>query len=391
MQQTSQDPDPAPDGPAGHPPVPPPETVPSSPLGRTTLSSLVDAAGRAQRAQRSIRPATVGVITALVGGLAIVLVIWGVNAGLPGQLIVGIAMVFIGVAVGWTQVSFIMDDQLHPETHTNRTAVVVAGCAIGMTILGVLVAFSLRMPIHAVLQGAAAGLVMLVAVGLIIAPWWISLVSDLGMQRARTAREELRADIAARLHDSVLQTLALIQLQATDATKVAALARTQERELREWLYGDPEAVASGARDERPAETRRQWDVPAPSEDEPLSRALKRVAAHVEDFREKPIDVVIVGDCPYTAALSPLLDAAAEAMSNAAKHGAPPISVYMETSPGKVQVYVRDHGDGFDVTQLPAGHLGVKESIVGRMNRAGGAARIVSRPGWGTEVQLTQPV
>ncbi|RSX50314.1 histidine kinase [Bifidobacterium callimiconis] len=406
-----------------------------SPLRRTTLSSLVDAASRAANATKPVRPATIGVVIALIGALAIGLGIWGALAGLPAQIVIGLALVFIGVTVGWAQMSFIMDDRLHPDAHTGKFTIVVTVASIIVTIVGVLAMFSLTMSLGTLLKGALAGLVMIAALAVIIAPWWISLIADLGMQRAQTAREELRADIAARLHDSVLQTLALIQLQSTDSAKVAALARAQERELREWLYGDPEstATASGMR----AGTGGTGPVPAspasvqppnqtmsqtvtqpaaqsmsaaqsatagsrpvasyaasartPAVAEPFSRVLKRIAANVEDSCEKPIDVVTVGECTYAPALSSLLDAAAEAMSNAARHGAPPISVYMEASDAKVQVFVRDHGEGFDVNRLPVGHLGVKESIIGRMRRAGGTAEIVSRPGWGTEVRLSQPI
>ncbi|PJM75794.1 sensor histidine kinase [Bifidobacterium simiarum] len=411
-----------------------------SPLRRTTLDSLVDAASRAQQAQRgrAVRPAAAGTVVGLVCVLAIGLAIWGSIMGLPEELVLGMAMVFVGVTIGWTLMSFIMDDRLHPEVHTSRSTFVLTACSIGLTLFGVLVMFSLFSSIGVLLIGALAGLVMLVTVGLIVAPWWISLVSDLGMQRARTAREELRADIASRLHDSVLQTLALIQLQANDPKKVAALARSQERDLREWLYGDPEAVAhsrqpggaglaedreesgglrsagvnvaesrpaasqsgvSQSVDPRPAASQSAASrTAAPSSAsvggqtaEPFSRVLKRVAAQVEDSYEQPIEVVTVGECPYRPDFASLLDAAAESMTNAAKHGAPPIAVYMEVSGGRLQVFVRDHGGGFDANRLPAGHLGVRESILGRMKRAGGTAQIVSRPGWGTEVRLTQPM
>lgn len=412
-------------------PTPP---VFDSPLRRTTLSSLVDAASRAANTAKPVRPATVGVVIGLIGALAIGLGIWGTLSGLPAQIVVGLALVFIGVTVGWAQMSFIMDDRLHPDAHTGKFTIVVTVASIVVTIVGVLAMFSLTMSLGTLLKGALAGLVMIAALAIIIAPWWISLIADLGMQRAQTAREELRADIAARLHDSVLQTLALIQLQSADSAKVAAIARAQERELREWLYGDPESTAAAASAgatpaansavqtpngaPRPAmnpavgpkatpPTSQTMPVtsvtsarPAPAyptpartstAPEPFSRVLKRIAAGVEDSCERPIDVVTVGECAYAPALSSLLDAAAEAMNNAARHGAPPISVYMEANDSKVQVFVRDHGDGFDVNQLPVGHLGVKESIIGRMRRSGGTAEIVSRPGWGTEVRLSQPL
>lgn len=174
--------------------------------------------------------------------------------------------------------------------------------------------------------------------------------------------------MTAHLHDGVLQTLALIQLHADDATSVASLARSQERELREWLYRSR----------------------VPSRDS-LSAGIKAVAARVEDERRRPIDVVTVGDTKPCERTDALLDAAAEAMVNAAVHGSEPIAVYCEVRDDVIDLFVRDHGGGFDPEAIPEGRLGIRESIIGRVKRRGGTVEIVSRPHWGTEVRMHMPL
>ena len=204
---------------------------------------------------------------------------------------------------------------------------------------------------------------------LVIGPWLFRLVGDLSEERAARVRTEERADVAAHLHDSVLQTLALIQKHAGDSRTVATLARAQERDLRSWLYGDQE----------------------PSDTSVVS-ALKSAAAEVEDAHGVPVEVVTVGDLPVTEALRPLVLAAREAMVNAAKHsGAEHVDVYAEADPharpAVVEVFVRDRGVGFDESRVPEDRLGVRRSIVDRMVRHGGTASVRTAPGEGTEVRL----
>jgi signal transduction histidine kinase len=176
--------------------------------------------------------------------------------------------------------------------------------------------------------------------------------------------------MAAHLHDSVLQTLALVQQRAEDPRAVAALARRQERELRAWL----------SRRTPPA-----GDAPR------LAAALEAVAGEVERDHGVAVDVVAVGDADLDERGRALVAAAREAVVNAAKFGAgSPVAVYAEALDGELQVFVRDRGPGFDPGALPADRRGVRESIVGRMARHGGRAEIHSAPGAGTEVELTMP-
>jgi signal transduction histidine kinase len=204
----------------------------------------------------------------------------------------------------------------------------------------------------------------LAGLGIVLAPWLYRSRTALNQARADKVRADARADMAAHLHDSVLQTLALIQRQADDPKAVQQLARRQERELRTWLYGEEPQT------------------------ETLKAALTGVAAEVEDERGIPIEVVLVGDCETSDSIQALVRAAREAMVNAAKHsGADKIDVYAEVDEERVEVFVRDRGRGFDLDGVADDRMGVKGSIVNRMARHGGTATVRSRPGEGTEVRL----
>jgi signal transduction histidine kinase/phage shock protein PspC (stress-responsive transcriptional regulator) len=204
----------------------------------------------------------------------------------------------------------------------------------------------------------------LAGLAVVLAPWLHRSRAALNQARAEKVRADARADMAAHLHDSVLQTLALIQRHAEDPKAVSQLARRQERELRTWLYEE----------ELPETT--------------LRAALTAAAAEVEDERGVPVDVVVVGDCDTSDQVQALVRAVREAIVNAAKHsGADKIDVYAEVDDDRVEVFVRDRGQGFDLDDVGEDRMGVKGSILDRMERHGGRASVRSRPGEGTEVRL----
>jgi signal transduction histidine kinase len=213
-----------------------------------------------------------------------------------------------------------------------------------------------------------AGLIGVAGLGLVVGPWVFRLASDLGAEREERIRIEERADVAAHLHDSVLQTLALIQKSSHDPATVARLARAQERDLRSWLYAGESTDESS-----------------------LGGALRSAAAEVEDTHGVSVDVVAVGDCELTEALRPIVQATREAVTNAAKHaGTERVDVYAEVSDDAVDVFVRDRGAGFSLDEVPQDRYGVRRSILDRMERHGGTAEVRSAPGAGTEVRLHLP-
>ncbi|MET0600429.1 MAG: PspC domain-containing protein [Baekduia sp.] len=212
-----------------------------------------------------------------------------------------------------------------------------------------------------------AFVVVALGLGLILAPFWLRLARGLRDERNERIRSQERAEVAAHLHDSVLQTLALVQKRADDPRAVATLARRQERELRSWLSGAPAA--------RP--------------DECLADALRAAAEEIEEAHGVPIEVIAVGDHDLDERHRALVAAAREALANAVRHSASdePIALYVEVAGGRTEVFVRDRGQGFDPDQIPEDRRGVRESIMGRMARHGGTAAVHSTPGQGTEVEL----
>jgi signal transduction histidine kinase len=213
-------------------------------------------------------------------------------------------------------------------------------------------------------DGLLAMVVTAIGLALITGPWWMRMMSQLSSERAERIRSQERADIAAHLHDSVLQTLALIQRNANSPREVARLARGQERTLRTILYGD--RTASGR----------------------FGDDLRAAAAEVEDAYAVTVDLVVVGDAPLDPDLSALAAATREALVNAAKHsGVEAVSVYAEFEPDEVSVFVKDRGVGFDVDEIADDRQGIRGSIIGRMERHGGTVRVTSSKGAGTEVEL----
>ncbi|HEV7761223.1 MAG TPA: PspC domain-containing protein, partial [Acidimicrobiales bacterium] len=215
--------------------------------------------------------------------------------------------------------------------------------------------------------------ILATALGLavLLGPWISGLVRQLRTERHERIRSEERADMAAHLHDSVLQTLALIQRHADSPQQTRSLARRQERELRGWLF----------------DARTPGDAPAT-----LAAALDRLSDDIESDHDVTVDVVVVGDHPFDERLEALVAALREAAVNAARHsGEPEVSVYVELADGEVEAYVRDRGKGFDRALVDRDRRGIADSIIGRMARHGGSAKVRSTPGEGTEVMLHLPL
>jgi len=241
----------------------------------------------------------------------------------------------------------------------------------GLTLaaVGVIAFIALNFGAAAAPKALLTATAVLSGVVLVVAPWLWRAASQVSEARLERVRTKERAEMAAHLHDSVLQTLSLIQRSAGDRNATLSLARRQERELRQWLFGKA----------------------SPSEVRDFRAALTELAGEVESTHEVPVEVVVVGDGPVDEGLAAALAATREAIVNAAKHsGAPRIDVYAELGSSSLEVFVRDTGKGFDPRELPDDRRGVTESIVGRMQRAGGHANIGSEPGRGTEVALTLP-
>ncbi len=248
----------------------------------------------------------------------------------------------------------------------SRRGVIRIGLGIVLAASGIVVLATRQQGLSVMWDVAVATVVVLVGLAIILAPWGFRFATRLRAEQASRIREKERADIAAHLHDSVLQTLALIQ-RTDDPGRVTQLARSQERQLRGWLYGGVKA-----------------------DQDSLAAAVTAAVHEIEDLDGIPIELVVTGDCPLPAQGESLVAGLREALHNAARHARPPISAYVEIGPSLVEAFVRDRGDGFELSEVPADRLGVRESILGRMTRNGGSARI-RRLETGTEVHLALPL
>jgi len=258
------------------------------------------------------------------------------------------------------------DAKLAAEGRRAAAAISRTGLGVALVIAAGFVFLQATGALGAARDVGLAVIAAVVVLGVIFAPWMLRLVRSLTQERSQRIRSQERAEMAAHLHDSVLQTLAMVQRSAGDPTEVAAIARRQERELRAWLAGRP----------------------APGQAARLAAALEATAADVEERYSVPVEVVVVGDRELDANHEAVVAAAREAMTNAAKFGAgSTVDVYAESAPGRTQVFIRDRGPGFDPASVPGDRRGVRDSIVGRMERHGGRARVANAPGGGTEVEL----
>jgi signal transduction histidine kinase len=254
-----------------------------------------------------------------------------------------------------------------------RWALLIRVCLGVALAIGGLLVLILGHTTTAALRPVGGAVLVIVAIVVIFGPWWLSLVRDLMSERQGRALAEERAQMAAHVHDSVLQTLALIQRSADDPQHVIRLARAQERELRSWLF---EGKAPGSVGE---------DVTM------LGEGVGLLQRQIEADHRITVQVVMVRDCELTDALRALLHAAREATINAAKwSGAPQVSIYAEVEADSVMVYVRDRGQGFDPSAVPDDRQGIAQSICARVARYGGTVVIRSAPGQGAEVELLMP-
>jgi signal transduction histidine kinase len=302
------------------------------------------------------------VVTLILLGVAAVVVLGQVARLSSGDLVVPLIVVAVGMAVIWRQL-----DTDRTLTLPGVRWALAGGAALAAG--GLILLLATTGQLAAARNGFAATLVILTGVVLATAPIWRRLLASRAEERSARVRVEERAAVAAHLHDSVLQTLALIQRHADEPQAVSRLARSQERELRAWLY-DPKVVREGG----------TW-----------AGMVAAMVADVEADHALIVDSVVVGDAPIDEALAGLGAATREALVNAAKHsGATVADLYTEVTAERVSVFVRDRGKGFDPATVPDDRRGLRDSVAGRLDRLGGTAEVRSSAGEGTEVELVLP-
>ena len=296
-----------------------------------------------------------------------------ITAG-TAPVMVGLIVATLGVLLVWQTFGF-RDSQ---GTHKNRwlhLASLVGGVVLLILGLGGTIAvlsFQDSQLSNTSIMGWAllASLLLIVGFVVVLVPLWLRLWTMANKSAMERAAEAERAEIASRIHDSVLQTLTMIQKNSQEPQTVT-LARSQERQLRQWLFGTEESVAP----------------------ETLLGAVRVACGEVEDHYGIRVRPVLIGaDRPTDDASLALVLAGREAMVNAAKHShCDEINVFLdaEDESGDIQLFVRDRGPGFSLDSIPADRQGVRQSIMGRMERAGGSVEIDSDSS-GTEVILTLP-
>ncbi len=337
----------------------------------THAPGLAAATRRGFRTARSIRRRDVG-LAASIGALALggIVLLQHLGLWVSPRLFWPLLVAATGIALLWQQA----DEQERREWLSTSAgwrswARIALGIGLLLSAIGLglfQAGVSGQLDVTDVL---VAVMLAMVGVGLVLGPWALRLNRDLRRERTERIRSQERADVAAHLHDSVLQTLALIQRQAGDPNVVSQLARTQERDLRTWLFEEPS-----------------------DPDATVKAALQQAIGELELAHHVPIELVAVGDCPIAPATAAVVAAAREAMVNAARHsGAPQIDVYAEATERELEVFVRDRGRGFDLDAVPEDRLGVRRSILHRVQRHGGTAELSSTATTGTEVRLVMPV
>lgn len=289
--------------------------------------------------------------------------------GLSSPALLPLFVIAGGVALVWAQ-----SDQAQRTRwreaglRGGRTRnLLVVGAGALLVVVGLIGFLATRGQLREASQGLLSAIVIVLGLAVVSGPWWLRFGTDLREERRQRIRSQERAEVAAHVHDSVLQTLALIRKASDDPREVSRLARNQERELRGWLYEPKTPAGEAVR---------------------FAAAIEQAAAEVELAHGITVETVVVGDTVATPALLALVAALREALTNAAKHsGAETVAVYVEVGPDGVEAFVRDRGTGFDAGSVDSDRYGISQSIVGRMQRHGGQAQVRSTPGNGTEVRL----
>ncbi|WP_419997288.1 PspC domain-containing protein [Streptomyces boninensis] len=340
------------------------------PLGLGGVEAAAPTVAGRKRLRRPDRGQVLAMIAMIIGAG---IFLGSLDLGRTNAVVWPLLLVAAGVALVWRQADNARRAHWAEVSRRRRLIPLARGAAgVALTLAGVSAIFIVQGSTRHLASVLQASLAVLVGAALLAGPWLVRMVQDLSEERTMRIRAQERAEVAAHVHDSVLHTLTLIQRNADDAGEVRKLARAQERELRAWLY-KPEGTG---KDEA-------------EEPDTLAAGVRKTAAEVEDYHGVPVEVVCVGDCELDERLGAQLQAAREAMVNAAKYGGQggPVSVFAEVEGTTVFISVRDRGPGFDLDAVPGDRMGVRESIIGRMERNGGTARLRAVPDGGTEVEL----
>lgn len=298
----------------------------------------------------------------LAGVFGINIIARGVSTGFAWGIAAILAL--LGAGLAWSQIG-----RADGGKDGDKIQWFAVGAGWLLACLALLAALARGRSLGDLAWALSAGVVILLGTALVLLPVALRMWSELGAQRAARAREAERADIAAHLHDSVLQTLALIRARNRDPDAVTQLARAQERELRQWLYTEPRTQEGS-----------------------MATQLTELAESIEDAWSHPVEVVTVSDAlpSVNGSGAALIAATREALTNAVRHSGAEVRLFAEFTASTWEVFVRDRGTGFDLERIPADRRGVRDSILARMERHGGSARIRTAPGDGTEVHLTMP-
>ncbi|HEV8628502.1 MAG TPA: PspC domain-containing protein [Acidimicrobiia bacterium] len=326
----------------------------------------------------------VGVLAIVAGA---VLLLGQFTAWLPGQVVGPAVIATVGAGLAWGWGGRSGGPGLAGAGRWERLRPLFVAVGISLVLLGGFATLAALGDLSSIGRSAAGAAVLIAGAVLLFGPWMARLARNLTDERRQRIRSEERAEVAAHLHDGVLQTLALIQKRAGDDKAVRSLARRQERELRSWLYGG----TNGQADASLSGSRRSVGGTPPVPPGTVATLLRRELDDLEDHYAVRFDAVLVGDAPLDDAGRALVAAGREAALNAVRHaGVDTVDVYLEVEPDGVSLFVRDRGRGFDPAAVPPDRRGLADSISARVKRHGGTVEIRSAPGDGAEVELSVP-